>query len=459
MSRQVAEDATPIESVEQLCRYILEGAKPPERHGHGLEYERLGVFLESGETVPFAGNPSVQSVLRALAEEHGWAPLLQEGQLVELQRGSAAVSLEPGAQLEFAGSVHRDLESLRDELCGFLDDVNRVSQPLGIGWLALGLNPFTPVERIGWIPKSRYRIMSSRLGKRGRLAHYMMKATAGIQGNFDFESETDAMEKLRLAMGVTSISTAIMANSPLYLGRPNDFQSMRAFIWLDTDPDRCGLLKFAFHRSAGIQSYVDYALSVPVLFIVRDGRWIDMEGYTFRRFLSEGREEWRATFADWALHLTTLFPEVRLKRYLEVRGTDSVDSELTVAAMAWWKGLLYSAEARRAAWKLVERFTWHQRQQLHRDICSHGLEAEVDGTPVRELARQLTAVARTGLSQMHASGDWQDETAFLDPLEQIIEDPEAAPARQILLRWEKEWDGDRSRLVEYCSRTTLRCSS
>ena len=218
MSRQVAEDTTPIEEPRQLLDYLLAGAKPPSLWGHGIEYERIGVFTASGETVPFSGEQSVEAVLKALAEQHGWTPLEENGHVVELSRGDLAFSLEPGAQLEFVGPVHSHIDSLNSELCSIMCQVDAVSAPLGISWLAMGVNPFTPVERIGWIPKSRYGIMSRRLARRGSLGHHMMKATAGIQGNFDFGSAEDAMAKLRMAMGVTSILTALLANSPLYVG-------------------------------------------------------------------------------------------------------------------------------------------------------------------------------------------------------------------------------------------------
>jgi glutamate--cysteine ligase len=458
MARQVTEDATPIEAIGQLTDYFLEGAKPRSDWGHGIEFEWIGVFTESGETVPFEGERSIVSVLQGLSQRHGWTAVHEGEHLVALQRRTSAVSLEPGAQLEFAGSVHNHLTSLQEELRGFREEVDDVSNSLGISWLAIGLNPFTPVERIGWIPKARYRIMSRRLGKRGKLAHHMMKGTAGFQGNFDFGSEANAIRKFRLAMGVTSVSTALLANSPIYLGVPNRFLSMRAFIWLDTDPDRCGLLELAFHPESGFRSYIDYALSVPLLFIVRDGRWIDMEGFTFRRFMAEGRGEWRATVSDWTRHLTTLFPEARLKRYLEVRGADSVGSGLALALMAWWKGLLYSERALDDAWRMVADLTWPERQQLHRDVCANGPDATVRGRPMREMARELTEISRQGLAEQRDAGHALDEIAFLDPIQELLEDTEGAPARRLLDRWEGEWKRDRSLLVRFCSDRSFRSS-
>jgi glutamate--cysteine ligase len=456
MSRQVAADTTPIREAGQLIGYLRDGAKPRSRWGHGIEYERIGVFTQSGETVPFSGELSVEAVLRALGREHGWETVEEEGHVIELARGATAVALEPGAQLEFVGPVHTHLDALHAELCGFLGQAEKAAAPLGISWLALGVNPFTPVERIGWIPKSRYKIMSRRLGRRGRLAHYMMKATAGIQGNFDFDSDADAMEKFRLAMGLSSILTALLANSPLYAGVLNGFQTMRAFIWLDTDPDRCGLLELAFQEPLELQSYVDYALSVPMLFIVRDGRWIDMQGFTFRRFLSEGRESFRATIADWALHLTTLFPEVRLKQYLEVRGADSVPPDLAVAMMAAWKGLLYGDGARRQAWEAVSDWSWPERQQLHRDVCSHGLGARLRGRTVAELAREILAIAKQGLRELEADGE-RSETEYLEPLFTLLDAGGLSPAARLQALWSDHWKQDRAKLVAYGSQNTLDC--
>ncbi len=457
MSRQVAEDRTPIETPQQLLDYLLAGAKPRSRWGHGIEYERIGVFTASGETVPFSGRPSVETVLKALAEQHGWTALEENGHVVELSRGELAFSLEPGAQLEFVGPVHFHIDDLNEELCNVMSQVDAVSAPLGISWLAIGLNPFTPVERIGWIPKDRYGIMSRRLGRSGRLGHYMMKATAGIQGNFDFGSAEDAMVKLRMAMGVTSILTALLANSPLYVGVPNQFRTMRAFIWLDTDQDRCGLLELAFRKEPELQTYVDYALAIPMLFIVRDGKWIDMKGYTFRRFMDLGRESWHATMSDWALHLTTIFPEVRLKQYLEVRGADSVPPDLAVGLMACWKGLLYGPRALDEAWRLVADLGWAQRQQLHRDVCTHGLAASVHGTPVAELARQLLEIARQGLQEQEVE-DRPAETPYLEPLFALLGPPAESPATRLERLWKGAWKGNRETLVDHCSRITLRCS-
>ncbi len=450
MSRQVAEDTRPIETTDQLTDYFLEGAKPRSDWGHGIEYEWLGILTDSGKTVPFEGERSVTSVLRGLSHRYGWTPVYEKGHLVELQRGTSAVSLEPGAQLEFAGSVHKKLDSLQEELRLFQEELRDISDSLGISWLAIGLNPFTPIERIRWIPKARYRIMSRRLEKRGTLAHHMMKGTAGFQGNFDFSSEVDAMRKFRLAMGVTSVTTALLANSPVYLGAPSGFLSTRSRIWLDTDPDRCGLLELAFHPESGLGSYTEYALSIPLLFIVRDGRWIDMEGFTFQRFMFEGHPEWRATMADWALHLTTLFPEVRLKRYLEVRGADSAASSLALALTAWWKGLLYSERALDEAWQTVADLTWPERQQLHWDVCKHGLDAATRGRSVRELARELTEISRQGLVEQRDAGHAPDETDFLDPILELLEDAEGAPASRLLNLWEREWMRDRSLLLQSC---------
>jgi glutamate--cysteine ligase len=459
MSRQVAADATPIEGIDQLLAIFRGGSKPRSAWGTGIEYERIGLFGETGETVPYAGRPSVSAVLATMAEEHGWTPLHEGENLVELQRAGAAVSLEPGSQLEFASSVHRTLSSLGTELCGFMADAEEAAAPFGIRWAAIGLNPFTPVERIGWIPKARYQVMARRLGLRGRLAHHMMKATAGIQGNFDYGSEEDAVEKLRLATAVTSLVTAMVANSPLYAGAPNSFQSMRAFIWLDTDPDRCGLLQEAFRPEAGFRAYLDYALAIPVLFIVRDGRWIDMEGFTFRRFLDEGREGWRATLADWRLHLTTLFPEVRLKTYLEVRGADSVSCDLAVALMALWKGLLYGDRARGDAWRLVGGWSWAERQQLHRDVCSRGLAAEIRGRGAAEVGRDLVAIAAAGLGETRAVEGGDDEASALDPLRAVIADPAARPAAQILRGWGGDWRRSRAELVAHVSQIRPPCAA
>ena len=432
----------PIRSHGQLLDYFREGMKEPSAWGIGLEYERLGVVTTTVEAIPFSGTRGVEAVLDAMASAYGWEKQDEGGRTIALRRGTASVTLEPGGQLELSGRVHGDLCSMRDELAGHLGDSVAVSDPLGITWIPLGLHPVSRVEEIEWVPKGRYKIMGPFLGARGRLGHHMMKGTAGVQLNLDYSSEEDAADKLRTAMGITSILTAVCANSPFYDGRRTGFMSRRAHIWTDTDPARCGLLEFTLRDGLTFQDYKEYALDVPLLFALRDGRWIDLGGITFRRFLEEGCGGLRATMGDWALHLTTIFTEVRLKTYVEVRGSDSISPDLVMAVAALWKGILYDPEARREAWGLVKEISFADRLAFHHEAAARGPMARVGGRPALAAAGDLLALAREGLGRVAASGiagpcRVEAEKALLDPFEELLATEGGCPAAGTLRAWEK----------------------
>ncbi|HXH28493.1 MAG TPA: glutamate-cysteine ligase family protein, partial [Candidatus Polarisedimenticolia bacterium] len=442
-----------------LRGYFEAGSKPRERWGLGLEYERVGVFRENGQAVPYEGEVSVEAILTSLTAERGWAATREGDHVLGAQKGDSRVTLEPGGQLELSGAVHRTLAGLKDELAAFLAEVDDLSRPRGVAWLGLGLQPFTPLKDIGFIPKERYAIMSDYLPRRGGRAHVMMKQTACIQINLDYGSEADAADKMRTAMGVSPLITALFANSPLTEGRLNGMMSYRAWAWRDTDADRCGLLPFVFKDGAGFDDYLDYALDVPMFFVVRGGGYRPVGGMTFRKFIRKGFEGTRATVADFETHLTTLFPEVRLKTYIEVRGADSGDPASCLALAALWKGLLYDGASRRRAWELVREMTFRERNALLDEVCRLGPQARLPGAKggrggprrARDLLLELVRLARQGLNNQGVP----EEASFLDLLDRRLGGEGGCPAARLAADWEGPMQHDPRRLVEALEPITL----
>ncbi|HJZ85080.1 MAG TPA: glutamate--cysteine ligase [Polyangia bacterium] len=417
-------DERVIADARDLARHFGLGAKPKVAFRVGAEHEKIGV-LADGSAVPYQGERGIGKVLERLAVG-GYEAVREDGNVIALRRGSMSVTLEPGGQLELSGAVARDAYEAGRELCDHFDEVKQVSEGLGITWLAIGFRPFQTLADVPWMPKGRYRVMKAYLPTRGRLAHEMMKRTATVQANLDYEDEADASRKFRTAMGVTSLVTALYANSPLVDGKPSGYKTYRAAVWLETDPDRCGLLPFAFDSGDALfERYAEWALDVPMFFVYRDS-YVPAGGLTFRRFLREGFRGQRATLSDWELHLSTLFPEVRLKRYLEMRGADSGPVELVRALPALWRGLLYDRDACAAAWQLVADLSMDEREQLRRDVPRQALEARVRGRSVRELARELIAIAKAGAKRL-----LRHEARLLAPLERIVEEGRV-PADRVL---------------------------
>jgi glutamate--cysteine ligase len=442
----------PIREKAQLLEYIGAGAKPPAEWGIGLEFEQLGLTDGDFRPLPWTGRRSISAVFDRLRSDWGWSGIREAGTVIALERNGTRVTLEPGGQLELSGRIQRYMPDLREELVDFHRQLRAVSDPLGIHWLSIGLHPFAGLDDIAWIPKQRYRILSAHLARRGRLAHNMMKQTAGAQVNIDFENEADAMEKFRVAMGLTSIVTALFANSPISDGRPNGFMSRRAHIWMHTDPDRCGLLRFAFEPGLSFERYVDYALEVPSLFVIRDGSWLGTGGVPFRRLMREGWNGEPVRVEDWGLHLTGLFPEVRLKQYMEIRSADATTIPRAVAFAALWMGLLYDPPTRRDAWALVDALSWEDRVRLHAAVCRDGLRARLGAGTVRDLAERLIDLAEAGLERFAGRSDSATGRP-LDALRPLVRGEGSSPARDLLTLWEEEnWADRPEKLVAHCTR-------
>jgi glutamate--cysteine ligase len=443
----------PIESLQDLVDYFRSGEKPRARWRVGIEHEKLSLRTGVWEPVPYEGERGVEALLRRLAAEPGWRPLAEDGRVVGLDGEGLGVSLEPGAQVELNGRPVASLRDTQRELLAHLALLRRLAEPLGIRFLGLGAHPFHPTKELPQVPRERYRIMRRYLPARGELALDMMHATASVQASLDYADEADLVDKMRAALAVTPIAAALFANSSLALGRPSGFVSRRLHIWQHTDPERTGLLPFAFDADFGYARYAEWALDVPMFFLVRDGGYRAMEGKTFRRFWREGHEGERASIADFERHLTTLFPEVRLKRLLELRCADAVPVDLLCGVPALWKGVLYDAEARAAARALAGDWSPEQRAALHADVARRGLGAEVPGTqartsPLATRARELVAIARAGLRRQAIEAGLPDEGALLDPVE-VLAERGKSPGQIVLERWQGDWAGNPDRLIDY----------
>jgi len=443
-----ASPSAPIERHPQLVEFFERAGKPRDQWRIGTEYEKVAVRAGDGHAVPFSGSGGIEALLSGLAERYGWEPVLGKEHVVALQGEKAAITLEPGGQLELSGEVCDTVHCARAEFGRHVEEILAVGRDLGIMFLGLGMQPLSRLEDIEWVPKRRYGIMGPHMLRVGTLGHRMMKQTAGVQVNLDYEGEADAMRKMRVGMGLVPLLTAMFANSPVSDGDLNGFASFRGHVWLHTDPARCGVLPFVFHDGAGFEEYAEYALDVPMYFIVRDGRWFDMTAHSFRDFLQHGHEGHRATMADWSDHLTTLFPEVRLKAYIEIRPFDSPPPELMLAVPALVKGIFYENDCLLAAWDLVKRWSWEERMELLAETHRNALRARVRRIELVELARELLAIAGAGLERQGRLDEaGENEAQYLVRLGDLL-NRGMCPADVVIEKWTGVWQQEMARLVE-----------
>ena len=441
------ETATRVESLDQLVDYFRAGETPPSQWRVGTEHEKIGLYADTLERISYEGERGIGVLLERIARRDGWERIEEAGQLIALSKDAASITLEPGGQLELSGAPLATCVETCREFDRHVELVKEQSSELGIVWLALGMDPIHPVAAIPRMPKGRYQIMRDYLPRRGERALDMMHATATVQANFDFSDETDMANKLRMAMGCTPITSAIFANSSLSRGAPSGLISERVEIWRAVDPDRCGILPFVFEADFGYREYVEWALDVPMFFIVRGDGYRSARGRTFRDFFEKGFESERPTLADWNLHLTTLFPEVRLKRFIEVRGSDCVSPDLICAVPALWKGLLYDADACRSAWELVRDWDAEDREACLRSAAREGLAGHVAGRTMLTWARELLEIADRGLARMGERAGY-DERSFLEPIASLLERGQS-PGERILEQWRGPWSGSIERLIEF----------
>jgi glutamate--cysteine ligase len=433
----------PVTGRDQLAAYIEKGCKPAEDWRIGTEHEKFAFRLSDLRPLPYEGPDGIGEVLRRLTR-FGWEEIREGDNVIALAGPSGSVSLEPGGQFELSGAPLATLHNTCEEVHEHLRQVKEVGRELGIGMLGLGFNPKWRRDEIPWMPKGRYRIMRDYMPKKGSLGLDMMTRTCTVQVNLDFASEADLVKKFRVGLALQPVATALFANSPFTEGRPNGFQSFRSHIWTDTDPDRCGDLPFVFEDGFGIERYVDYVLDVPMYFVYRDGRYIDASGQSFRDFM-EGRlpalPGETPLMTDWADHMTTLFPEVRLKRFLEMRGADGGPWRRLCALPALWVGLLYHSDSLDAAWDLVKDWSAEERAHLRREVPRHGLRAPFRGRTVRDLAQDVLEIARAGLKGRARYDRWgDDESHFIETLALIAESGRS-PADELLERYHGSWEG------------------
>ncbi|HET7392942.1 MAG TPA: glutamate--cysteine ligase [Candidatus Binatia bacterium] len=438
-----------IEKKDQLEEYFHAAGKPRDRWRVGTEYEKVGIDRSSGKAIPYSGPRGVESILKRLIDRFGWEPEEQDGHIIALSRDNAQITLEPGGQIELSGEPCDSIHCTYAEFTQHIRELLEVSDPLDVVFLGLGMQPVSRLHEIEWVPKKRYRIMGPYMPKVGRLGQRMMKQTATVQANIDYRDEKDAMAKFRTGMGLTPIFISMFANSPICDGQLNGYRSYREHIWTDTDKSRSGMLKFAFSPDVSFAHYVEYALDVPMYFIIRNKNYIDMTGTTFRQFLAYGWNGERATLEDWHDHLTTLFPETRIKRYIEVRSADSQPPELMPALSAIVKGAFYESDCLDAAWDLVKDWTWDERMQVYLDSHRDALAARIRRYSLLDLSKELLQIALEGLRRQkmfNALGE--DETIYLEPLGKLLALGKC-PADLLIEKWEGELDQDIRKLIAY----------
>ena len=439
-----------IEHRDQLIASFAHGEKPPERWRIGTEHEKF-VYKTDDHRAPSYDEPGgILALLEALTE-FGWQPVLEGGKVIALSGADGSVSLEPAGQFELSGAPLENLHLTCAETGRHLEQVLKVGERLGIGFLGMGMWPDKTRAELPIMPKGRYAIMLRHMPRVGSMGLDMMLRTCTIQVNLDYRTEADMVQKFRVGLALQPLATALFANSPFTEGKPNGFLSYRSHIWSDTDPARTGMLPFVFEDGFGYERYADYALDVPMYFVYRDGAYIDAAGLSFRDFLKGELSVLPGelpTIDDWNDHLSTAFPEVRLKSFLEMRGADGGPWNRICALPALWVGLLYDQGALDAAWDVVKDWTMDEREALRSSVPKLGLDAPIPGGTLRDIAGQVLDIAHAGLAARNRTdAGGSNETGFLDPLREVVRSGKV-PAQVLLDRYHGAWGGDVSRIYE-----------
>ncbi len=443
----------PVERQDQLAEYLADGCKPKEDWRIGTEHEKFGYCRDTHRPLPYEGPRSIRAMLEGLRDRYGWAPVLEAGNIIGLEKDGANVSLEPGGQLELSGAPLETIHQTCDEVNEHLRQVKDVADEIGVGFIGLGAAPEWHHEDMPMMPKGRYRLMTGYMDKVGTHGTQMMYRTCTVQVNLDFSSEADMVQKMRVALALQPVATALFANSPFFDGKVNGHKSWRSRIWRGLDDARTGTLPFVFEDGFGFERWVDYVLDVPMYFVYRDGVYIDALGQSFRDFLKGELPALPGeipTLSDWADHLTTVFPEARVKKFIEMRGADGGPWRRLCALPALWVGLVYDQSALDAAWDLAKDWDAETREEWRVAASVSGLDAVVGGRSMRDLAREVVDIARSGLkarARPGLGGMVQDERHFLHALEDSIENGKV-PADELLDRYNGDWGGDLSRIYE-----------
>ena len=441
----------PIERHEQLAEYLADGCKPKDKWRIGTEHEKFGYCKDTLKPLPYDGDRSVKAVLTALRDTYNWAPVLEGDNIIGLEKDGANVSLEPGGQLELSGAPLETIHQTCDEVNEHLREVKDVADKIGVGFIGLGAAPIWTHEQMDMMPKGRYKLMTNYMGRVGTHGTEMMYRTCTVQVNLDFGSEADMVQKLRVALALQPVATALFANSPFFEGKPNGHKSWRSRIWRDLDPARTGMLPWVFEDGMGFERWAEWVLDVPMYFVYRDGKYIDALGQSFRDFLKgelPALPGEMPTLSDWADHLTTVFPEARIKQFIEMRGADGGPWRRLCALPAFWVGLTYDREALDAAWDLVKDWDADTREALRVAASVDGLQAKVGNISMHDIAREAVAISETGLrnrAKPGAGGMLADETHFLNALKETVETGKT-PADELLDRYNGDWNGDLTRI-------------
>jgi len=444
MSAPSHSGGAPVTSKRQLIDYLASGSKPLADWRIGTEHEKFVFRREDLKRAPYDGPNGILALLRGL-QRFGWEPVLDADKIIGLSQGEASISLEPGGQFELSGAPLKTLHETCAELHQHLRQVREVAGELDLGMLGLGFDPQSRRDEVPWMPKRRYAIMRDYMPKKGKLGIDMMLRTCTVQVNLDFASEADMVAKFRAGLALQPLATALFAASPFTEGKPNGFLSFRSQVWTDTDPDRCGILPFVFEPGMGFERYVDYLLDVPMYFVFRDGEYVDASGQSFRDFLKGKLPALPGeipALGDFSDHVSTVFPEVRLKRYLEMRGADGGPWRRLCALPALWVGLLYDELPLDAAYDLVKDWTLDEHDYLRREVPRRGLDLPFRGRSLRDIALDVLAMAREGLRRRARMGGMaEDESHFLDTLFGIAGSGRTL-ADELLEQYTDRWAGD-----------------
>ena len=443
----------PITHHEQLAEHLAEGCRPKSEWRIGTEHEKFGYCKDTYKPLPYAGERSIEAVLSGLRDRYGWAPVTEGGFLIGLEKEGANVSLEPGGALELSGAPVESIHQTCDEVNHHLAEVKSIADEIGVGFIGLGAAPEWSHDEMPLMPKGRYKLMDAYMDKVGTSGKMMMRRTCTVQVNLDFSSEPDMIQKMRVAIALQPVATALFANSPFFDGKPNGHKSWRGRIWRHLDDSRTGMLPFVFDDDFGFERYVQYMLDVPMYFVYRDGNYIDALGQSFRDFLKgklPALPGETPTLSDWADHLTTAFPEARLKKFIEMRGADGGPWRRLCALPAFWVGLTYDQEALDAAWDWVKDWSAEERDQMRRDVPKYGLQTPFRNGTLQDVAKQALVLSREGLkTRAMLNAHAESETVFLTALDDMAKTGKSN-ADKLLDLYRGPWHADITRAYQDC---------